>query len=331
MVRKNFKTLILGSILVGAVLTGCSSQSGNAENSSSKGISIGITQMAEHPALDSAREGFLKSMEENGFKEGENLKIDYQNAQGDISTAQIIAQNFSTKRTDAILAIGTPTAQAAFNSTKEIPIGITAITDPVEAGLVKSWDKSETNVFGTSDMTPVENQLNLLKKLAPNAKTLGVMFNTSEANSEAQVKLLKDLCSKFGLEVIDVGVTSVNDIPQALESLLKKIDVLYTPADNIIASSMALISNKATELKVPIIGAEEAHVASGALATDGINYENLGRQTAEMVLEVLKGKTPSEIGVETLKETEIVINKTAAKALGIEIPKELLDSAKVID
>lgn len=331
MVRKNLRTLILGSILVGAVLTGCSSQSGNPENSSSKSVSIGITQIAEHPALDSARDGFLKSMAENGFKDGENLKIDYQNAQGDISTAQIIAQNFSTKGLDAILAIGTPTAQAAFNSTKEIPIGITAITDPVEAGLVKSWAQSETNVFGTSDMTPVESQLNLLKKLSPNAKTLGVMFNTSEANSEAQVKLLKNLCAKVGLEVIDVGVTSVNDIPQALESLLKKIDVLYTPADNVIASSMALISSKAIELKIPIIGAEEAHVTSGALATDGINYENLGRQTAEMVVEVLKGKTPSELGVKTLKETEIVINKTTAKALGIEIPKEVLNSAKVIE
>jgi putative ABC transport system substrate-binding protein len=292
---------------------------------------IGITQIVEHPALDGAREGFIKALEDNGYKDGQNIAINYQNAQGDMSIAQSIANEFVADQVDMILAIATPTAQAAYNATKDIPILITAVTDPVSAGLVKDNKKPETNVSGTSDATPIKKQFALIKELLPNAKKVGVVYNTSEQNSIVQVAQAKEIAKELGLELVESGITTVNEVSQALDVLLDKVDVLYTPTDNLIVSATPLVVSKTLEHKIPLIGCIEDQVVNGALATETIDYYKLGYQTGEVAIKVLKGDNISEIPVETLNNTELILNKKTAQLLGIEVSEDLLSRAKVIE
>lgn len=258
------------------------------------------------------------------------MEIDFQNAQGDIPTAQLIAENFVSDKVDMILAIATPSAQAAYNATKEIPILITAVTDPLKAGLVKSFEVSGTNVAGTTDAAPMEKQFELLKKLLPGAKRVGILYNTSEVNSEVEVERAKKLASEFGLEIVTSGITNVNEIPQAIGSLTNNIDVLYAPADNLVASSMAMIASLCAEKKIPIIGAVKDEVKLGALATEGIDYYKLGYQTGEMAVEILKGKNPKDMPIDSLSDTELVINLDAAEKLNIAIPEDLKVKATIV-
>lgn len=331
MVGKKLLSCLLGGLVLGtAILTGCSSATSSSTSNSKKVLNIGISQLVEHPALDSARKGFVDALASKGFKDGEKVKIDFQNAQGDIPTAQTIASNFVSNKKDLILAIATPAAQAAYNSTKEIPILMTAVTDPVKSGLVKSVNKPDTNVTGTSDALPLDKQFELIKKIVPNSKKIGMLYNTSEANSEIQVKAAKEQAAKMNLEVIATGVTSSNDIPQGLNDLLSKVDVLYTPTDNLVASSISLISSKCLEKKIPVIGAEKAHVDSGALATEGIDYYKLGFQTGLMAADILDGKKPQDMPVQTLKETKLIINEDTAKKLNIAIPDDLKAKAELV-
>ncbi len=328
------KSSVLAALLLAAsILGGCGKTQASMSNSSQnekKIVKIGINQIVEHPALDASRKGFIEALKSKGFEEGKNLDIDFQNAQGEPATAQTIAQNFVSKKKDLILAIATPSAQAAFNATKNIPILITAVTDPVKAGLVKSLDKPETNVTGTSDKVSIEKQFDLLKQLVPNSKRVGIVYTTSEANSEIQLESAKKAAPSFGLEIVTAGVTNVNEIPQALDSLLDKIDVLYVPTDNLVASAMPLISSKCYKKNIPVIGSERAHVESGALATTGIDYYKLGFQTGLAAVEVLNGKAPKDIPVTALKDMQLVINTDAAKKLNIKIPEELSNKAEKI-
>ena len=326
--KKILKTIITGAILTTTLLAGCGKTS-DASNDN-KVIKIGITQIIEHESLDSARKGFIDALAKNGYKDGENIQIDFKNAQGDIPTAQTIAKGFVSDKKDLILAIATPTAQAAYNATKDIPILITAVTDPVKAGLINSLEKSGTNVAGTTDAAPLDKQFELLKKLVPNAKKIGIMYNTSEVNSEAEIEAAKKIAPKYGLEIITTGIANVNEIPQALDALNAKIDVLYAPADNVVASSMPLITAKCTEKKIPIIGAVIAEVEGGALATEGIDYYKLGYQTGENAVEIIKGKKPSDMAVTTLKDTELVINMDSARKLNISVPEDLAKKATII-
>lgn len=322
--KKVIKSIALAGVLTVSLLTGCSN------TGDKKIIKVGITQIVEHPSLDSAKKGFIDALGESGYKEGENLEIDTQNAQGDMATAQTIAQSFASGDKDMIFAISTPSAQAAYNTIKDKPILITAVTDPVKAGLAKSLEKPDTNVTGTTDAAPIEKQFELLKKLIPNAKKVGIIYNTSEVNSESEIQRAKKVAPEYGLEIVTAGVTNVNEISQVLDSMIKNIDVLYAPADNVVASSMPLISQKCMENKVPIIGAVKAEVESGALATEGIDYYKLGYQTGKMAVEVIKGKSPKEMPITTLKDTELVINMETAKKLNISIPVELQKSATIV-
>lgn len=323
--NKNFKIVVLIILLV-VSLVGCKS----VDTSKDDKIEIGITQITEHPALDLAREGFIKALKDNGFEDGNNIEIDFQSAQGDIPTSQTIAQNFVSQNKDIIFAISTPSAQSAFNSTKEIPILITAVTDPVEAGIVKSIEKTQTNVTGTSDITPVSKQFELIKMLVPNAKKVGVIYNTSEINSKIQVDMAKEEAKKVGFDIEEVGVSSVNEVAQAMDKLIQSVDVVYTPADNIVASSMSLIANKCNEKNIPIIGAEESHVKLGALATEGIDYKQLGYETGLMAVEVLNGKKPQDMSIEHIKKTTLVINEEVAEKLNIQIPNDLKSKAQLV-
>lgn len=320
---KMIKRLLVGIICSTVLIGGC--------GKASKGqIAIGISQMAEHPALDASREGFIAALESEGFIEGDNVKFDIQNAQGDIANTQLIAQNFVTQGQDMIFAIATPAAQSAANSTDEIPILITAVTDAVQAGLVESVEKSGSNVAGTSDAVPIETQFQLMKALLPDVKKVGILYNTSEINSEIQIGQVKDLAAGHGLEIIAAGVNNTNDIPQTLQSIINDIDVLYALTDNVVASAMPLITTEAMAKGIAVIGAEEAHVAAGALATEGINYYDLGFQTGLMAARVLNGEDISQMPVSTLEDMELVINEGTVQKLGITIPEDAKARAKMI-
>lgn len=286
-------------------------------------ITIGITQIVEHPALDAARKGFIDVLKASEF--ASRIEFEEKSAQGDMAVAQTIAEEFVNSKKSMILAIATPTAQASFNATKEIPILITAVTDPKAAGLVGK------NVTGTSDATPLDKQFTLLKKLYPNAKTVGIIYNIGEQNSEIQVNEAKALSGKFGLKIEAVGVSNINEISQGLDSLLDKVDVMYAPTDNLIASSMPLIAEKSTAKKKGIIAGEKGMVEAGALATEGIDYYELGKQTGEMAIKVLKGEKPENLAIKTLEKTELVINTKAFAALGLVIDEELKSKATKVE
>lgn len=331
MVGRKKISILVTIILIVSLLSGCTKSAASKKSlKDEKKIKIGITQIVEHPALDAARKGFLDCLKDKGYVDGDKIEVDFQSAQGEIANCQTIANKFVSDKKHLILAISTNSAQAVYNATKDIPILITAVTDPVKASLVKSLEKPGTNVTGTSDKGPIEKQFNLLKDIIKDVKTVGVIYNTSESNSEIQVKEAKAVCDKLGIKLIEVGITNVNEIPQALDSIIPKIDSLYIPTDNTVAPSMPLITNKCYSKKIPIIGAEKAHVEGGALATVGIDYYKLGYETGLSALEIIEGKDPSSIPISTQKEMELVINTDACKKLNITIPSELLKNAKTV-
>lgn len=303
------KKIILGMTLFLGVSITCMAE---------KEIQIGITQIVEHPSLDAARKGLEKVLQKNL---GEKVEIEYQSAQGDFGTAQLIAKSYVNSKKDVIVAISTPSAQAALNATKQIPIVYTAVTDPKAAGL------SGKNITGTTDMSPLEEQLNLLKYLLPKAKKIGFLYNPSEQNSISLLRQFTTLAKERQLQVIEKGVNTVNDMNLALNSLLRQVDVLYIPTDNLVTSSETLLIQQANRKSIPVIASVESSVKKGALATVSIDYEKLGYQTGERILEILKGKSPNQIKVEGLRQTTLVINERIAKKYGISVKQEVLKEA----
>ena len=291
---------------------------------------IGVLQYMEHGALDAAYEGFIAGLAEEGYIEGENIKIDLKNAHGNLTTAQTIANQYVSDDVDMMFAIATQAVQSAYNATKDIPILMTAVTDPVEAGVVKDWNQSGTNVTGTSDLTPVAKQMELITELVPEAKTVGVIYTTSEVNSEVQVKMAEEAASNLGLQVIRVGVTTVNDIPQAVASVIDKVDAMYAPTDNLIASSMPVLWNACLDKKVPIVAGVDTMVIDGGIATEGIDYYQLGYETGLMAAQVLEGKDPSTMPINTLQNTTLIVNQKNAEAIGLSIPDSILKGAEIV-
>lgn len=335
MVGKRKLSMILSGILVCASLAGCSgaatSSTGETGGQASGEVkNIGIIQLVQHDALDSANKGFIDALKEKGYEDGKNIKIEQQNAQGEMTNAQTIAKQFADSKKDLIFAIATPAAQAVYNATKDIPTVFTAVTDPVAAEIAKDWKSSGTNLTGTSDKVPVDKQIELLKQLLPNAKTVGVIYNTSETNSVIQVNELKEAAEKAGLSVKEIGVTNVNEINQNLASALGSIDVLYTPTDNTVASGYALVGKLCVDKNIPIIDAEEAVVDKGGLASIGIDYYKLGKEAGLKAVELLEGKKPSEVEITTLSEMSFTINTDVAKKLNITIPEDIDKNAKKV-
>jgi len=338
MMKKLIK-LGLAVVCISALLMGCSgTQEDQSVNNDTQVVpeqgvtldtyKIGITQIVEHPALDAAREGFVEALAEAGF-EG-RVEFISKSAQGEMPTAQIIAQGFVDDQVDMIYAIATPTAQAALNATSEIPIMISAVTDPVAAGLVSSNEVPGGNVSGTSDEAPIDLQLKLLTDLGLDAKTVGFIYNTSEKNSEVQLAQLNLEAEKLGMTVEAMGITSLTELEQGLDVLLDKVDVLYTPTDNMVASGIQLVTNKAMAKAVPVLGAESAHVDAGALATCGVDYFALGKQTGQMAAKVLLGEDISQLPVQKALSPEITINKSTADALGLVIDEDLLSNSHLV-
>lgn len=318
---------IFGGLLILCMflaLTGCGGgqKTENSEQSAGKQVQLGIIQIVEHPALDAARQGFLDTLAKNGYEDGKNLVVDYQNAQGDQPTLQSIAGKFVQDKKDLVLAIATPSAMTMANETKDIPILITAVTDPVEAKLVNSLDQPGTNVTGTTDMNPVDKQLELVKDLVPNAKNVGIIYNSSEINSQVQVKIAREVAPKLGLALQEATVTASSEVMQAAQSLVGKVDAIYLPTDNMVISSLAAVLQVAEDNKIPVIAGESNSVEQGALATVGIDYYKLGEQTGEIALRVLKGEKPQDIAVESQKDKNIVINMKAAERMGVTVSDE---------
>lgn len=291
-------------------------------------INIGILQLVEHAALDASYQGFVDALKEEGFEDGVNISIDYQNAQADQSNLMTISERFVKNKVDLILAIATPAAQAVASATTEIPILFTAVTDPVAARLVESNEKPGLNVTGTTDAGPIDKQLELLQEMFPDFKILGVIYNSSEVNSEVQAKQAEELAAAMGWEVEFGTITSVNDIEQVANSLAGKIDGFYAPTDNTIASAMPNLVKVAEEKKLPIIGGEPGMVEGGALATVGIDYYKLGFQTGKMAVRILKGEAETaDMPVEALTDVDVVLNQDTAKAIGFEFSQSILDRA----
>lgn len=294
-------------------------------------VNVGIIQYMEHGSLDQAREGFIDAMAENGFTEGENVTYDFKNAQSDQSNLQTIAQRFVGNNVDLICAIATPAAQTVANSTGDIPIVATAVTDYAEAKLVDSNEKPGHNVTGVSDMVSISDQIDLLLKFKADAKAVGVIYSSNEVNSELQAAIAKDYITSLGLEYVEATVTNVNDIQQAAQSLLGKIDVLYVPTDNTLASAIPTLVQVTDEASLPIVTGATSMVSDGALATVGIDYYKLGKQTGVMAAKILKGEAePASMPIETANDTMLVLNKEVADRLGITVPEDIMEGAQIV-
>ena len=318
------KILVLISISIMLVLS-CGNEGKKNENTgkeSKDNFKIGITQIVAHPALDSAREGFKDAIKESGL----NVTFDEKNANGEVATANMIANNFVTEKVDLIYTIATSTAQSAAQATNKLPVVFSAITDPEAAGLIKE------NVTGISDRVNVKQQLELLLKLDSKIKKVGVIYNSSEQNSKVQVDDLKKAASELGITIVEKSVTQVSEIPQASEALVRESDALYLPTDNLVASVVNLITEKATAAKKVAFGAEAAHVKGGALITQGIDYYEMGKEAGKIAVEILKnGKKPSEIKFKKMDLNDIVINNKTLAAIGINLPEDIKSKAKTID
>lgn len=290
-------------------------------------VNIGVIQIVEHPALDAARNGFMDELKAQQI----DAKYSYQNAQGDMSTLQTIAGKLAADKVDLILAIATPSAQAAAKATSTIPILITAVTDPKVAGLIKDFDKPGTNVTGTSDMNPVEKQLELIKLFQPKASRVGIIYNAGEANSVVQVELAKKAAAAMGLKLVLVTVTETSGVYQAAQSLQGRVDAVYVPTDNTVVAALESVIAFCERNRIPLIAGESESVTRGAIATIGLDYYLLGRQTGAMAIRILQGAKPEQTPIEFQKENSLVINQSAAKRMGVAIPKELLKDAVIVE
>lgn len=286
--------------------------------------SIGIIQYVDHIALDSSREGFIAALNDNGYTEGDNITVDYQNAQADAANLSTISDRFVSNKVDLVLAIATPAAQSIAGKTTEIPILGTAITDYEVARLVDSNEAPGGNVSGTTDMNPIKEQIDLLMQLVPDAQTVGVLYTSSEDNSILQAQLAKEAIEKLGMTYVEVTVSNSNEVQQAAQSIVNQCDAIYIPTDNIFASAMPIVYGVTAESKTPVICGEAGMVNNGGLATLGINYYDLGYQTGLMAVKIFKGEAePASMPIESASGFDFAINGTVAEEIGLEIPAEL--------
>jgi putative ABC transport system substrate-binding protein len=316
--RKRIWISLLIIAMIGGLLGGCGKKD--------KLYKIGVNQLVRHAALDASYQGFVDALKEAGYIDGENIKIDYQIAQNDQSTLNTIATKLVNDGSDLILAIATPSAQAVANATKDIPILVTAVTDPAGSGLVESNEVPGGNVSGTSDLTPVRQQIELITKLVPNAKKIAILYSSSESNSKIQVEMAKEAAEEFNLVVEEATVSGTNDIEQVVQSLIGKVDAIYAPTDNTIASGMPTVAMVANANGIPVICGEEGMVGKGGLATYGIDYYKLGWLTGKQAVRIIKGEADTAtMPIEYLPDDEysLTVNEEVAEQLGIEIPDDL--------
>ena len=313
--------MVLVVVLAVTMLTGCGG--GNDDGK----LKVGIIQLMEHPSLDTIRTSIIEGLEEEGYVDGENIVIDYQNGQNDMSTMKNIAQKFVGDEVDVIVAIATPAAQAALSETTDIPIVFAAITDPVDAELVDTLEAPGGNVTGTSDEVSAEQIMGLAKEITPGFKTIGALYNIGEDNSVSVVASLKDFAAKNGYKVVESTVTNTSEVQQAAQYLADKVDVVFSPIDNTIASSMAVVTDIFNQADIPYYVSADSMVKDGGLATYGIDYTVLGNETAKMIADILGGADPATMAVKKMSDMSVYVNTDTAKEIGVEIPKAVLDKA----
>ncbi|CAO3446265.1 ABC transporter, substrate-binding protein (cluster 15, trp?) [Azospirillum argentinense] len=288
---------------------------------------VAITAIVEHPALDATRDGVIEALKAAGYTPGDTLKVEYQSAQGNPATAAQIARQFAGARPDVIVPISTPSAQAVVASTRDIPVVFTAVTDPVGAQLVRSLDKPGANVTGVSDMAPVAEHVALIREIVPSVKRLGVLYNAGEPNSVSLVKALKDEAQKAGLTVVEATATKSADAQPAARSLVGKADAIYVPLDNTVVSALESVVAVGQQAKLPVFSADTDSVARGTVASIGFDYRQVGRQTGEAVVRILKGEKPGEVPVTFAKGTDLFVNPKSAAAMGVTIPEAVTQRA----
>jgi putative ABC transport system substrate-binding protein len=330
---KKIVSVLLVLTMAMSLLVGCQAKKESTETGTKDAdkITIGIGQFAEHGSLDNCREGFLAGLKDAGFVEGENLEVDFENAQADGATANQIATNFVANKVDLICAIATPMAQSAFAAAKDtdIPVIFTAVTDPVAAELAKEDKTPAGNTTGTSDKLPVEKQLEMIRAILPDAKTIGIMYSTSEVNSISAIEEYKAVAADYGFEIVESGISTTADIPLAADNLLEKVDCINNLTDNTVVSSLPVILEKAAAKNIPVFGSEVEQVKIGCLASMGLDYYDLGKQTGAMAAQVLSGeKKASDINFEIIDEFSFYGNTAVAQNLGITLPGDLVSSAK---
>ncbi|WAD26066.1 ABC transporter substrate-binding protein [Pseudomonadaceae bacterium T75] len=288
--------------------------------------SVAATAIVEHPALDSVRDGVRAALEQAGYS-GDNLKWQYQTAQGNTATAAQIARKFVGDRPDAIVAIATPSAQAVVASTKSVPVVFAAVTDPVAAQLVRNWEPSGSNVTGVSDELELDRQMELVKRVIPDAKRVGMVYNPGEANSVVVVERLRELLPEMGMTLVEAAAPRSVDVGSAARSLVGKVDVIYTNTDNNVVSAYESLVKVGMDTKTPLIASDTDSVKRGAIAALGIDYYQHGIQAGELVVRLLKGEEPGSIAPQKTAELSLFINRSAAAAQGVTLSQELIDSA----
>lgn len=291
---------------------------------------VEVTAIVQHPALDAIRDGAKEALKEKGFVEGQNLKWEYQSAQGNPAIAAQIARKFVGDQPDAIIAIATPSAQAVAAATRSVPLVFSGVTDPVAAKLVKNWSASGTNVTGVSDLLEMDKQIALIKRIVPNAKNVGMVYNPGEANSVVVVNELKALLPKQGMNLVVAAAPRTVDVGMAAKSLIGKVDVIYTNTDNNVVSAYEALVSVGNDAKIPLIASDTDSVKRGAIAALGVDYFNIGKQTGYMVARILNGEKPGAIAPETSQNLQLFVNETAAKKQGVTLSKDVLDSAKEV-
>ena len=319
---KVVRKLLAPLLVVGILLTSLISLHQLKADKKKDVFRIGISQFITHQSLDATREGFVDELAKQGYVEGENIEINLQNAQGEQRNLKTISQQLA-ESSDVVLAIATPSAQSLANTTQTTPVIFSAVTDPVSAKLVESREHPGGNVTGTSDQSSdaISTQINLIKKVLPKAKSIGILYTQSEPNSVVQKDEAKRLLEEKGFTVVEKTILDSNNVKAAAESLMAEVDMVFVPTDNIISSTMETVKQVSIKHKVPVFGGSTEMIAVGGLYNYGTNYEELGRQTARMLIRVLKGEKPENIAVELPEKLELHTNQEMADALGIDISK----------
>ena len=322
--KKKVLSVILAAVCTMGLMAGCGAEgSKGSTQSGAKGDSytVGISQFAEHGSLDNCREGFLEGLKEEGIEEGKNLKVDYQNAQTDTGTASTIADSFVSEKVDMICAIATPCAASAYNSAMNADI------------LAKEDGSSVGNITGSSDVLPVEEQLKMIREMMPDAKKIGILYTTSEANSCSTIEEYKELADKYDFEIVDTGINTSADIEIAASDLVSKVDCLCNLTDNTVVNALQTVLDKANGAKIPVFGSEIEQVKSGCVASMGIDYYQLGIETGKMAAKILKGEEKaSDTPFITASKAELYVNTAAADKIGMTLDADYIkDAAETFD
>lgn len=340
--KKKILAVLLTAVCTMGMVAGCDGNTSDngtagtqAAEASGDSYKIGISQFAEHGSLDNCREGFLEGLKEAGIEEGKNLTVEYQNAQTDTGTASTIADSFVSGKVDMICAIATPCASSAYNSclNTDIPVVYTAVSDPVSAGLANEDGTSIGNITGSSDILPVEEQLKMIREMMPEAKKIGILYTTSEANSCSTIEQYKSLAGDYGFEIVDTGINTSAEIEIAATDLVSKVDCLCNLTDNTVVNALQTVLDKANNAGIPVFGSEIEQVKSGCVASMGIDYFQLGVETGAMAAKILKGEaTAQDTNFITASKAELYVNTAAADKIGMKLDDSYVkDAAQTFD